>query len=384
MMLEAQNLSVLIVDDMENMVKSVRGMLKVLKVGKSFHFANNGQQAWALLQKETVDLAIIDWNMPVMTGVELLGRIREDRDKRDMPVVMVTAEANREIVAEAAESDIDAYILKPLTVKSLGDKIQAVIENANNPPPVIQHLKNARALEESGDLDGAIAEGKLAMKAEPKSSRPIRELGFLYFKKDDLATAEKYFLTAAKMNQLDVFAFHQLGELYLRQDDIERAAKYFDKAMSISPRHVSRGIYFGKVLVKKGMVKRAIKVFDQAITLSDDPLSLSEEIGNLCLQTGIYNYTVKLFETILKSLPNRTDLMFKLGLAYEKMGEHRKALDYMVKVTLKEKENVSAHLHAAVNYMRIGQVLRADQSLQSVLRLDPDNEQAKELLKRNI
>lgn len=115
----------------------------------------------------------MDWNMPEMTGVELLNRIRENRELRDMPVVMVTAEANREIVAEAAESDIDAYILKPFTTKSMGDKILGVIEKANNPPLMSLHLKKARDLEEKGDVAGAIEEAMLAMEADPQSSKPI-------------------------------------------------------------------------------------------------------------------------------------------------------------------------------------------------------------------
>jgi len=90
-MLDPANMNILIVDDMEGMRKSVRGMLKVLNYGKAFHFAQNGLEAWNLLEKEQIDMAIIDWNMPVMTGVELLSHIREDRNLRDMPIVMVTA-----------------------------------------------------------------------------------------------------------------------------------------------------------------------------------------------------------------------------------------------------------------------------------------------------
>ena len=80
-MIDAAQMTVLIVDDMENMCKSIRGMLRVLGCGKKFHFTFNGHEALTLLKKEPIDLAIVDWNMPVMTGVELLNRIREDRNK---------------------------------------------------------------------------------------------------------------------------------------------------------------------------------------------------------------------------------------------------------------------------------------------------------------
>ena len=381
-MLDPANMNMLIVDDMEGMRKSVRGMLKVLNCGKTFHFAQNGLEAWNLLEKEQIDMAIIDWNMPVMTGVELLSRIREDRNLRDMPIVMVTAEANREIVAEAGESEIDAYLLKPLTAKSLGDKISIVIKKANNPPPVVFHLKNARDLEESGDMDAAVEEVKLAMDAEPLSSRPIRELGYMFFKRNDLKNAEKWLLKAANMNELDVFAFHHLGELYLKQNDIDKASEYFDKAVSISPRHVTRSINFGKILVQKDMFDKAEKVFDKAISLSDESLAMLEEIADFSLENGMEAYAMKCMKEILQSVPTRYDMMFKIGIANEKIGNHTEALSYLTEAGKKDKDNVEIKMHIAENYIKIAQGLRAESALKSVLKIDPENRKAKELLKQ--
>ena len=117
---------------------------------------------------------------------------------------MVTAESNTEIVAEAIESEIDCYILKPLNIKSLGDRIMGLIEKVNNPSPMILHLKRSRDLEESHNLVDAIHEAKIAAKADLKSSKPVYKLGQLYHKKKDLKTAEKCFLKATQMNPLDV------------------------------------------------------------------------------------------------------------------------------------------------------------------------------------
>ena len=89
------------------------------------------------LNSSKADLAIIDWNMPVMNGVQMLENIRKDKALRDMPVIMVTAEAERDIVSEVAETEIDAYLLKPLTLGALDNKIRAVVEQANNPDPAI-------------------------------------------------------------------------------------------------------------------------------------------------------------------------------------------------------------------------------------------------------
>jgi CheY-like chemotaxis protein len=383
-MIDPQHMNILIVDDMENMCKAVRGMLKVLNIGGQVYYAYNGLDAWQILQKPDVqiDLAIIDWNMPRMTGVELLGHIRDDRKLRDMPVIMVTAEANREIVAEAAESDIDAYLLKPVTVKSLEERMNMVITKANNPPPILHHLKKARDLEEAGDIDGAIAEVKLAMEANPASTRPIRELGYLYFTKNDLTEAEKWLLKAVKLNKLDVFAFHSLGELYLKKGDVEEAAKYFEKAMQISPRHLERGLRFGEVLLEKNMTGKAIKVFNKILSLAEDPLAVREDIAVICMEKGEYGYAIQIYTVILQHMPNRTDIILKLVDAYEWSGEGQKAMPYLLDLQKKEDKNINIMLKVAKVYLSIGQTTRADQVLQKVLRLHPDNREASNLMKQ--
>ncbi|MBF0120731.1 MAG: response regulator [Desulfobacterales bacterium] len=380
-MIDLIEMSVLIVDDMESMCKSIRSMLKILKYGKNFTYAFNGLEGWKVLQKQNFDLAIIDWNMPTMTGIELLSLVREDARLRDMPVIMVTAEANREIVAQAAESDIDAYLLKPLTVKSLGDKIVNVIEKANNPPPMLIHLRQARELDESGNLDASIEETKLAMKAEPLSSRPVRELGRRYFKKGNLENSEKCFLKAIKMNKLDVFSYHYLGDLYLRINELDKAEKCLDKAMAISPRHVERGSNFAKILVQKGKVDRAVVVFEKILQIAENPPSMQEEIAKFCFDNNIYDYSARLFELILKKSPMRYDLLFKLAVAKEQLGEHADALNQFLKLEKKDKENVELKMHIAKIFISLNKTINAEITLNGILKLDPANQEAKQLLK---
>lgn len=383
-MIDINEMTVLITDDMPNMVATIYSVMKVLNYGKRFMTANNGEEAWQILKKEPIDLAILDYNMPIMTGAELLSRIREDRDLKDLPVVMVTAYAQREFVAEAAESEIDAYILKPVTVKVLGDKVLGVIKNANKPPPMVYHLQKARRFEEDGDIDAAIGEARLAMEANPKSSRPLRELGYYYFKKDDLKEAEKWLLKAAQMNSLDVFAFHYLGELYLKRDEIEEASKYFDKAMTISPRHLTRGINLGKILVQRQEFEKAVKVFDKAISLSKNALELREEIADFCIEQGAKEYGAKLLESILRADPTRKDLLFKLGVALEETGKHSKALTYLTRAEKEDRDNPDIKVHLAKVYLMVGRPIRAEKALKEILKADPKNKKAMELLKECI
>ena len=378
-MIDIHEMTVLIVDDIITMCKWIHRMMRVIGYGQTFLYAHNGKEALNILQKEPIDLVLLDYKMPGMSGAEVLSHIREDRNLRDIPVIMVTAQAYQDYVAEAAESEIDAYILKPLTIKLLEKKVSFVVEKANNPPPMVEHLKKAINLEDEGDIDAAVEEAKLAMEAEPSSSRPVRDLGYYCFKKNDLKEAEKWLLKAAEMNYLDVFAFHYLGELYLKANDIEKAQHYFEKAMRISPRHLIRGINFGKTLVQMKMITRAIGVFDQALKLSGSTLELKEEIADFCMEAGASQYAAKLLESIIKENRKRTDLFFKLGKALENSGNIKKAVAYLVRADEVDKKNIDIKLHLAKDYLTLGKPIFDEKVLKKILKINANHKSAKEL-----
>ena len=90
--------------------------------------ADDGKTAWPILAKGGIDFVVTDWNMPGMNGLELLRRIRAEEATRSLPVLMVTAEAKREQIVEAAQAGVKGYVVKPFTAKSLKDKIERIFE----------------------------------------------------------------------------------------------------------------------------------------------------------------------------------------------------------------------------------------------------------------
>ena len=380
-MIDISKMSVLLVDDFSTMTRSLHRMMKTIRYGKNFHHAHNGKEALRILRKESIDLLLMDYNMPEMSGGEALDQLRADRNLRDMPVIMITAQAYQDYVAEAAESYVDAYILKPVTIKVLEAKVAHVIDKANNPPPVVAHLRRAVSYEDEGDLDGAIFEAKLAMQADTQSTRAIRELGYFYYKKGELGEAEKWLLKAAKLNHLDVFAFHHLGEIYLELKDIEKAQHYFEKAMQISPRHLDRGINFGKTLVERDMHDRAAQVFSSALRLASNPVELRAEIADFCIEKSSYKYAAKLLESILDEQPNRRGISYKLGQTLEGMGDMAKAVIHFAGAEKADPQHLDIKIHLAKNYLDLNRPIWAEKALRRLLKIDPKHKEAREMLK---
>ena len=119
------NMKILIVDDFATMRRIVKNILSQLGF-KNFLEADDGSTAWEILQKEKVDLIVSDWNMPKMTGLELLKKVRADERLKDIPFLMVTAEAQKENIIEAVKHKVSQYIVKPFTAETMGEKIRKI------------------------------------------------------------------------------------------------------------------------------------------------------------------------------------------------------------------------------------------------------------------
>ena len=92
----------------------------------NFVEAENGEQAFKILEKDTIDFIISDWKMPVMDGYELLKKVRNHTALKDTPLLMITAEAERTKVIAALKAGTNNYIIKPFTPELLGEKINAI------------------------------------------------------------------------------------------------------------------------------------------------------------------------------------------------------------------------------------------------------------------
>lgn len=383
-MIDIENMTILIVDDMESMRKSIRGMLKMLQIGKTIRHAENGREGWKILNEIPVDLAIIDWNMPIMKGIELLELIRNDKRFRDMPVIMITAEAEKKIVVEAAESDIDGYLLKPLTTQSLDERIRSVIRLANEPAKATAHLLKARDCEEQGDITQAIQEIKEALKERPNSSRILRKLGQLYAMKDNDDVAEKCFLKAVAVNSQDAISRYILSELYLKKDNLAAAVKYYDQAIAISPRNIASGVDLGNTLMKRGMGTQALEIFQKVLMHSGKNLVHVEKAAECCLEAGEHGHARKLLESVIEANPERYDLMYKLATLCEQDGDIDQALTYYRDVDNHTEDNLEAKMRLAKIYSSMKKVYVVDDYLKQVLKIDPANLEAKKMMRENL
>jgi len=122
-----KNMRILVVDDFSTMRRIVKNLLTDLGFTNMAE-AEDGHSALAALRASSFDFVVTDWNMPGMSGIELLKAIRADDRLKTLPVLMVTAEAKREQIIEAAQNGVNGYIIKPFTAQTLQEKLDKVFE----------------------------------------------------------------------------------------------------------------------------------------------------------------------------------------------------------------------------------------------------------------
>ena len=121
------SIKILIVDDFATMRRILKNILKQLDF-KNLVEADDGTSAWEVLEGQKLDLVISDWNMPKMTGLELLKKVRASETYKTVPFLMVTAEAQKQNVIEAVQAGVSNYVVKPFTAEAISEKLEKILK----------------------------------------------------------------------------------------------------------------------------------------------------------------------------------------------------------------------------------------------------------------
>ncbi|MDA8083616.1 MAG: chemotaxis response regulator CheY [Nitrospiraceae bacterium] len=120
-------MKILVVDDFSTMRRIVKNILKQLGY-ENIEEAEDGAQAFSKLKNGGFQFVVSDWNMPNMDGLELLQKIRSDAELKELPVLMVTAEAEKDKVITAIKAGVNNYVVKPFTAEILKEKMDKIFE----------------------------------------------------------------------------------------------------------------------------------------------------------------------------------------------------------------------------------------------------------------
>lgn len=122
-----KSIKVLVVDDFSTMRRIVKNILNSLGFD-NIEEAEDGAEALKKVKAGGIGFIISDWNMPNMMGIDFLKEVRADDNTKEIPFLMVTAEAQKENVMEALQAGVNDYIVKPFTADLLEEKLTSIYD----------------------------------------------------------------------------------------------------------------------------------------------------------------------------------------------------------------------------------------------------------------
>jgi len=277
---------------------------------------------------------------------------------------------------EAAEIEVEGYLIKPLTPAVLDDKVRTIVHQINHPDMAALHIRKARDFEEKKDFYTAVEHMKHAAALKPAASRVMRKLGLLYQKTGDEKAMEKCLLKAAGMNHQDAVTRQLLGEMYWEKKDWIAAARYYLEAISLTRKFFDRAVDLGEVLLDKKLARMGKNIFSKVITKSSKNLPVKQKILDICIRQNELEYANHLLNSLTRDFPSNYDLIYKNGVVCDMMGKTDKALEHFLTIEKNIGGRMDVLLKIAKLYYQKNKIIQADDYLNRVLKKDPKNKEA--------
>lgn len=376
-----RDIRILVADDMAPMRNVIRSMLRNLGY-RNAAIAENGLEAWEILKKEEIDLVISDWDMPEMNGIELLDTVRSTTRYEDMPFIMVTGEIAEENVAQAAETDVDAYLLKPFNLKRLSELIESVMELKNNPSSYQQLINAGREFTRNGQYEEALAVLTEALEEDAEKPLAYLSLGALFNARGDYPEAKEAYQKVLSRNSRHIKALHGLAEVYSKEGDVRNLFESLKVLVNLSPRNIGRQMKLAGLAVKFQDKALCRSCCNKVISLEPENDTLIMQIGKLFLENDMLEDAERIFADYSAKYPHNVGFLSHLAEIYRKNGMHSRARDNYLKVLEMVEDKAEIHYKLAQVYIDSGIKRLARSHLESAILMNPDLMAAEQALDR--
>ena len=353
---EDRNAPVLVAEDMQTMRLILAQALRQAGF-MNVERAADGEEALKSMQRHGCGLALVDWNMPRMDGLELLERVRSDPQLKDLVFIMVTAETLDIKVIRAAEEKQDAYLTKPISPEKLARRLDLILE---------RRLTTARALllEVQGRKDQAVDAFMAASQNRPRAFWPLFGLGGLLTRLGRWDEAERCYQRILELDSTASAALLEMGRLRRAEGRMPEARRLFQQALQESPRFYKAYDAMAEAMLEEGDAASAVKVLSLAMAQQGtENAGRQEFLGRLQLKLEQYPEAESAFRKALKLKPTRRQVEnhLQLGKSLVGQGRHQEAAEafkYAARQSLNEErrdERVQALLFAGIALAKDGE-----------------------------
>jgi two-component system, chemotaxis family, chemotaxis protein CheY len=378
----------LVVDDWSPMRRLICNMLStVLGIQNKVECAEDGKEAVNKLQHMHCDFIICDINMPRMNGIEFLNFVRETEEYKDIPFLMITGESTQAIVALVAEGEVNDYLVKPIEILTLEERLVEIFQRKRHPSEGEQKYRQALAHQQVGEYDLAI-NGALELCAPPyiKQAKVLNLLGECHLAAGKLPEARQLVAQAINLNPFYIKSFKSLAAIKEKAGDLKGAIEALGEANKLSPFNSTRLLEIGRLLLKVGVKQEALKVINNAlqlITISPkQQQKIKKEAGDILLQGGMAAEAADFFIQCIKDDPRNVHLYNRAGVALRQQKKYQEAFQWYQKALEIDRRDETTYYNLGILYYDIGQKEKSLKSFKTALHLKPDFSKAQKKLQQ--
>jgi tetratricopeptide (TPR) repeat protein len=379
-------LNVLVVDDMPAIRRMLRQMLLLIGFAGRIGESNDGVEAWEMLKDIPYDVVICDINMPRMSGLDLLRVMRANPRYETTPFLMITGEVSEEIVAAAAESEVDSYLLKPFQVTALENRLKEIIKKKLHPSGGEALFLQAQKFKLAGQPEQALhLLEKLTKPPYMKQAKTFNLAGECLQALGDHESAAECFTQAVEINPKFLKTYQSLATLMESTGRLDEACQYLEQAQTLSPLNTERLYHLGQLCLQTGNQEKAQDYLHQCLKTGHNfANSHRQEAAEVFLQAGLSETAEMLFTQSLQEDPKNLHLYNRLGIALRRQQKHQEALDCYHKALKVDPKSEKIYYNLGILYFDIGQKEKSLDAFRNALKLRPNFPEAKDFLKRHF
>ena len=263
--------AVILADDDDTVREFVAEVLKEMQLEPVFQF-NKASDAYHFLEKnfQKIALVISDWEMPEMTGIEFLHKIRINRELSEMPFIMITSQTSVEHlkVQKAIQADVDNYLMKPFNVDTLQTKIKLVLTQVKLDMVTKRALDNAAAAMADSDLVDAEKYYHHVRTLNPKNPDALIGLGHIELKRSRFEDGVKYFRAAIALNPKFDRPHIELALAYEGGVALEKAITSLREALNWCLPQDQVYYHLGRLLIRRGKTEEGLAQLEKALEIN--------------------------------------------------------------------------------------------------------------------
>jgi two-component system, chemotaxis family, chemotaxis protein CheY len=368
----------LVVDDQSQMRDMIRVMLKNNGYTQLM-FAESGNQAMRTLARHPMDLIITDWNMPNMTGIELLKQIKGDPNRFTTPVMMVSDERAADKVRFAVEEGADGFLVKPFNERDLIRSVETALAKGVPKDELEKRIIEMQRLKLSKDYRKALELGAeiLKVRKSPKVAMLICEC---------LYQVEEYDRAISMIADTDAKGrssqqTNLLGKIHLSLGQYSQGIQALEAAVAMNPLNHDRKIDLAGACFAAGKVEEAERVILGIVNAQPTDLNLVG-IAQLYLDQGQVDKAGGYLKQTVDPIKETVPVFNNYAVALRQADRLEDATDIYRKCLKIDSDSDVLHYNLAVLYVKSNKLKEAKEAVHNALQLKPDNPYAKELLQK--